>query len=77
MIKSFEEVTREAMELPRQKRRALATFLLQLEDAGDDPGADLVWEDEVRARIQAIDSGTAQGVPYEEVMREAQRRLAP
>jgi len=34
------------------------------------------WEDEILARIQAIDNGTAVGIPYEEVVRAARKRRA-
>jgi hypothetical protein len=77
MANTLEELTREAIQLPRQQRLALASFLLELDDAGDDPAAEAVWEDEIRARIQAIDNRTAVGIPYEDVMREARKRLAP
>jgi hypothetical protein len=77
MSKALEELTRQAIQLPRQQRLALAGFLLELEDDFGDPNADAAWEAELRARIAAVDSGTAVGIPYEEVMREAQKRLAP
>ena len=73
----FEQVTKQAIQLPREQRLALAGFLLELEDTCDDPEVDAAWEQEIRARIQAIDSGTTIGIPYEDVMREAQKRLAP
>ena len=77
MSKAIDELVREALRLPRQQRLALASFLLELEDASDDPNVDAAWEEEIRARIEAVDQGTAVGIPYEEVMREAQKRLAP
>ncbi len=77
MANSLEEIVREALQLPRQQRLALAGFLLALEEGTGDLDVDAAWEDEIRARIQAIDDGTAVGIPYEEVMREAQKRLAP
>ena len=77
MAKAFEQLTREALELPGHQRLALAGLLLELEDVGDDPDAEAAWEEEIRARIQAVDDGTAVGIPYEQVMREARKRLAP
>jgi Putative addiction module component len=77
MPKPFEEVTRDAIQLPRQQRLALAGVLLELEDASGDSDADAAWEEEILARIHAIDNGMAVGISYEEVMREAQKRLAP
>ena len=77
MANSLDEIVREALQLPRQQRLALAGFLLALEEGTGDLDVDAAWEDEIRARIQAIDDGTAVEIPYEEVMREAQKRLAP
>jgi len=34
------------------------------------------WEQEIRARIIAVDEGRAIGIPYEEVMQAAEDRLA-
>ncbi len=77
MPKALEEIAKEAILLPRQQRLALAGLLLELDDAGSDPKVDEVWEQEILARIQAVDDGTAKGIPYEDVMREARERLAP
>ena len=77
MAKALEEITKEVMQLPKQQRLALAGFLLELDEAGEDPQAEAAWEQEILARIQAVDDGTAVGIPYEDVMREAQNHLAP
>jgi hypothetical protein len=50
---------------------------LEIEDASEDPNVDAAWDEEIRARIEAVDNGTAIAFPYQEVMREAQKRLAP
>ena len=77
MPKAFEELTKEAIKLPRSKRLVLAGLLLELDDVGDDAEVDAAWEDEILARIRAVDDGSAVGISYDEVMREAQNRLAP
>jgi hypothetical protein len=77
MPKELTEITRDAIELPRQQRLALAGLLLELEDGGADAQADEAWEQEIQARIKAVDDGTAVGIPYEAAMRQAQARLAP
>ena len=76
MASSLEEVTQEAVKLPRQQRLALVGVLLEL-DRGDEADAEATWEHEILARIQAVDEGTATAVSYEEVMRAAEDRLAP
>lgn len=77
MAKPLEEITREALELPSQQRLALAGFLLEVDGVGGDVEAQAIWEEEIRERIRAIDQGAARGISHEEVMREAQKRLAP
>jgi hypothetical protein len=77
MSKALDELAQEALRLSRQQRLALAGFLLEIEDASEDPIVDVAWDEEIRARIEAVDNGTAIGIPYQDVMREAQKRLAP
>jgi len=76
MSKAFDEITRQASQLPREQRLALAEFLLELEEAPADPQVAAEWEQEIQERIRAIEEGSARGIPYEQVMREAQDRLA-
>ena len=77
MPKALEEVTKEAMNLPPRQRLALAEFLLESADGAADPEAEAAWDSEIRDRIRAIDEGHVTGIAYEEVMRAAERRLAP
>jgi hypothetical protein len=77
MAKAFEEVTKEAMELPPQQRLALAGFLLEHVDAASDPDAEAAWDSEIGDRIREIDEGRVAGIGYADVMQEAERRLAP
>ena len=77
MPNALEQITKEALQLSKQQRLALAGFLLELDEVSDDPQADAAWAQEIRARIQAVDAGTAVGIPYEEAMRQAQDRLRP
>ena len=77
MPKALEEVTKEAMDLPRQQRLALAGFLLESADTASDPDAEAAWDSEIRDRIREVDEGRVTGIAYADVMREAERRLAP
>ena len=78
MPAALERITKEAMDLPPRQRRALAEFLLESVDAPTaDPEAEAAWESEIQDRIRAIDEGRAVGVSYDDVMREAEKRLAP
>jgi hypothetical protein len=77
MSKTLAEITQEVVQLPKQQRLALASLLLELEDRSVDPRVDEAWEKEIRARITAVDNGTAVGIPFDEAMKQAQGRLAP
>jgi putative addiction module component (TIGR02574 family) len=77
MPKALDEIAKEAMDLPPRQRLALAEFLLESAEAAADPEAEAEWEFEIRDRICAIDEGRVVGVAYEDVMREAEKRLSP
>ena len=77
MPATLEQVTKEAMDLPPRQKLALAEFLLESAEAAADPEAEASWDSEIRDRIRAIDEGRVAGVPYEDVMRSAEERLAP
>jgi predicted GTPase len=76
MSKAFEEIAREATQLSRKQRLDLASLLLELNDGAADADVSAEWEQEILARIQAVDEGRADGVSFEEVMREAEDRLS-
>lgn len=76
MPKALEEITKAAMDLPPRQRLALASLLLESADAASGPDAEAAWDSEIRDRIRAIGEGRVTGAAYEDVMREAQRRLA-
>lgn len=75
MPKALDEVTKDAMELLPKQRVALAGFLLESAEGAVDTEAEAAWDAEIRERIRAIDEGRVIGVPYEDVMGAAARRL--
>jgi predicted GTPase len=79
MTTTLENITKQAIHLSPHQRIALASFLLKLDStgAGEDAVVEQVWEDEIEARIRAVDSGSAVGISYSEVMREADSRFVP
>ena len=77
MPKALEEIAKEAMDLSPRQKLALAEFLLESADAPADPEAEAGWDSEIRDRIRAIDEGRVAGIAYEDVMRAAEKRLAP
>lgn len=76
MSAALEEVTEKALKLPRQERLALANRLLSAEENVGSSAIEAAWEEEILARIEAVDNGSAVGVPYEEVLRAARDRRA-
>jgi hypothetical protein len=76
MKKPLEEVAQEVVQLPKHQRLALAGLILALDEVAADGDAEALWESEIRARIKAIDAGLTSGVDREEVMRDADARLA-
>ena len=54
----------------------MANRLLSDDEALDSSEIEAAWEEEILARIQTIDDGTAVGIPYEEVVRAARIRRA-
>ena len=76
MSMALEAVAREAIELPRHQRLALARLLLELDDPGSDADVETAWEGEIQARLRAVKEGRVQGIPYDEVLARVDRRLA-
>jgi hypothetical protein len=70
--KALEELVQEALTLARSERMALAAFLLELDDTGGEEEVEAAYEQEIRARIRAVDDGTATGISHEDVMRKAE-----
>jgi putative addiction module component (TIGR02574 family) len=73
MSAALEEITEQALKLAPEERLALANRLLSHDDASA-PAIEAAWEEEILARIQTIDEGTAVGVPFDEVVRAARNR---
>lgn len=75
MSKAFEEIVREASQLSREQRLDLASMLLDLNEDPGEADVSAVWEEEILARIRAVDENEAEGVSFEAVMRDAESRL--
>jgi putative addiction module component (TIGR02574 family) len=73
MSPDVSELLKKALALPPEARAALAGSLLEsLDDEPADEGVEAAWIEEIKRRIEEIDSGKVQMIPYEEV----RRRLA-
>jgi hypothetical protein len=75
MAKHLEDITREALDLPRGQRLALAQFLLTLEDDSS-KDAEAVWDTEIRARLKAFDEGQVEAMPYETLRQNMMLRFS-
>lgn len=75
MSMALDEVIKVAMELPEEQRLVLAEVLMESADAEQDDEISAAWENEIQARIRAIDEGRVVGIPHEEVMRRIELRL--
>jgi len=78
MSRALEDVAREAIALSQEERLVLVRILLE---GCDLPGypmneAEQTWEEEIAHRIRAIDSGTAKGRAWGDVLGDVDRRLA-
>jgi len=65
----IEALTREAATLPKTERLELVRALLEL-DAGSVAEAETPWDEEIRARVKAVDEGRATSVSLDDLRRE-------
>lgn len=75
MTKATEAVLAEALRLGRTERTVLATELLASLDGPADPGAQAEWEVEVQRRVHAIDDGTLELEPWDDVKRRISKGI--
>ena len=71
MVRDPAEVLRAALELPLEARAALVDSLIESLDQIVDEGVEEAWREEIYRRLQQIDSGAVQLIPWE----DARRRL--
>jgi putative addiction module component (TIGR02574 family) len=73
MTPDVSELLKKALALPPEARAALASSLFEsLDEEPADEGVEAAWSEEIKRRIEDIESGKAEMIPYEEV----RRRLA-
>ena len=77
MSTALEKVTREAIDLPRHQRLALARFLIEMDDPAADEDVEQAWDAEISERVRAVQEGRTDGIPYEQVLARVDRRLGP
>lgn len=69
------ELLQHALRLPVDDRLALATELLESVEGPEDPEWAEAWAAELDRRVQELDEGRVQGVPWSEVKAKIEARL--
>ncbi len=76
MTRTAELLLRDALDLDEAERAEMAVALLEsLESQVDQRAIEEAWREEVRRRVEAIDSGQVELVPWEEVRDQLFARL--
>jgi putative addiction module component (TIGR02574 family) len=77
LTQEVSEILKTALALPPEARAAIAGSLLEsLNDAPAEQGVEAAWSEEIKRRIEEIESGKVQTIPYEEVRRRLAARLS-
>ena len=77
MSPEVSDLLKKALALPPEARAALAGSLLEsLDEEPAEEGVEVAWDEEVKRRIEEIDSGKVQMIPHEEVRRRLLARLS-
>ena len=77
MTEEASTILKKALALPSEARAAIADSLLEsLDQSPSDESIEEEWSHEVKRRIEDIDSGKVQLIPYEEVRRRLLARLS-
>ena len=72
---SFDELEKQAKTLSLKEKATLARLLIEELDMSVDADAEQLWIDEARARHSAFLKGELDGLPGDEVMDRARKRL--
>lgn len=74
MSSLIDELSRKARSLPPEERIRLAEELLSSVQDSDEE-IEAAWEDEIKRRLDEVESGTAKLIPAEEVFAEIRQLL--
>ena len=70
MATPIEKITQEVVELSRRERLTLMRLLLDLDQPSKGDEIEKAWDQEIRARVKAVDQGRASGIRYDEIKKE-------
>ncbi|MDH5667930.1 MAG: addiction module protein [Nitrospira sp.] len=69
MTQKSQVVLEEALKLTTHERAELAEQLIASLEEGGDTDVELAWQEEVQRRLQQIERGEVNTIPWEEVQR--------
>jgi putative addiction module component (TIGR02574 family) len=75
MATPIEKITQEVVELSRRERLTLVRLLLDLDQPSKGDEIEKAWDQEIRARVKAVDEGRVSGIPYDEIKKEMTSRF--
>ena len=75
MERDAAEILREALALPAEARAALIDSLIGSLDHAIDESAEDAWREEIRRRLQQIDTGAVQLIAWDDARRRLRARL--
>ena len=75
MVTSIEKITQEVVEFSRRERLTLVRLLLDLDQPPKGEEIEKAWDQEIRARVKAVDHGRVSGVQYTEIKQELASRF--
>jgi putative addiction module component (TIGR02574 family) len=71
MTAEVSELLKKALALPPEARAALADSLLEsLDEEPVDERVEAAWSEEIKRRIEEVDSGKVKPIPWEEARRQ-------
>jgi putative addiction module component (TIGR02574 family) len=75
MATPIEKITQEVVELSRRERLTLMRLLLDLDQPSQGDEIEKAWDQEIRARVRAVDEGRVSGIPYDQIQQEMTSRF--
>ncbi len=77
MNRSAQQILEDALQLPPDDMDWLVESLLIKGNGKAEPEIQAAWDDEIKCRLDEIDSGTVELIPEEQVRAEMIARLSP
>jgi putative addiction module component (TIGR02574 family) len=75
MAMPIEKITQEVVELSCRERLTLMRILLDLDRPSKGDDIEKAWDQEIRARIKAVNDDRVPGIPYDQIKPELTSRF--